>query len=551
MLGEIRRYTAQLAEGRNYSIKYNRGLGHALLNAEAITALSFLILLFWRVRPAITAPKEIPVADAAVCGVLAFVIFLCYWQSLYLPLLHDSYGLVYLPSQQSPGDVLRLFYAHPKSGDFFFRPVSYLAYWLYFQWAQFDPFRWHLLSLAVHTVNCCLVYLLARRLSLARAASFGCAVLFGLHGSRPEAVVWAAARVDVFATLFVLLTLLSTLALLRTERSQWYLPMVLGTLAAVCCKESAFCLPFLAWAMLFLRSTRKTGPGSSAPPEGRTSSFADWRRAAVPFALLRNEARRGVRAISVLFLTCGIAFFYRYWVIGNVGGYGAASGQPEVLHFSLIHTVNALLYRQWALLFFPINWSTPPTLYLRAGLAVFAVMLLWLLLTARGDRRSLLAALGMTMAAALPVEHLLLISTDLSGARVLYLPTLGLALFWGLLIESYRSRKVQIGLLAGLLAFQAAALTHNLSIWRMVAFTAQRSCRYVASEISRDPSPIAVPDLPQTWRGVYFLNNSFPACVMMNSGGALRQLPPIPTKAAPGFRVYRWNESRGRIEREQ
>ena len=518
----MRLYTAQLAEGRNYSIKYNRGLGHALLNAEAIIALSFLILLFWRVRPTTTTPAEIPVADAAVCGALALVIFLFYWPSLYLPLLHDSYGLVYLPSQQSPGDALRLFYAHPKSGDFFFRPVSYLAYWLYFQWAQFDPFRWHLLSLAVHTVNCCLVYLLARRLSLARAASFGCAVLFGLHGSRPEAVVWAAARVDVFATFFVLLTLLSTMALLRTERSQWHLPMVVGTLAAVCCKESAFCLPFLAWAMLYLRNEAR-----------------------------RNEARRGVRAISVLFLTCGIAFFYRYWVIGNVGGYGAASGQPEVLHFSLIHTVNALLYRQWALLFFPINWSTPPSLYLKAGLAVFAVILVWLLWTARGDRRSLLASLGMTMAAALPVEHLLLISTDLSGARVLYLPTLGLALFWGLLIGSYRNLKVQIGLLAGLLAFQAAALTHNLSIWRMVAFTAQRSCRYVASEISRDPSPIAVPDLPQTWRGVYFLNNSFPACVMMNSGGALRQLPPIPTKAAPGFRVYRWNESRGRIEREQ
>ena len=492
-------------------------MGHALLNAEAITALSFLILLFWRVRPVTVTPKDIPVTDAAVCGVLAFVIFLFYWPSLYLPLLHDSYGLVYLPSQQSPGDVLRLFYAHPKSGDFFFRPLSYLAYWLYFKWAQFDPFRWHLLSVAVHTVNCCLVYLLARRLSLERVASFGSAALFGLHGSRPEAVVWAAARVDVFATFFVLLTLLFTLALLRTERSQWYGPMALGTLAAVCCKESAFCLTFLAWAMLFLR----------------------------------NEARRGVRAISILFLTCGVAFFYRYWVIGNVGGYGAASGQPAVLHFSLIRTVNALLYRQWALLFFPINWSIPPSFYLKAGLAVFAVILLGLLWTARGDRRSLLAALGMTMAAAMPVEHLLLISTDLSGARVLYLPVLGLALFWGLLMGSYRSLKVQIGLLAGLLAFQIAALTHNVSIWRTVALTAQRSCRYVANEISRDPSLIAVPDLPQTWRGVYFLNNSFPACVMMNSGGALRQLPPIPTKAAPGFRVYRWNESRERIEREQ
>ena len=36
----------------------------------------------------------------------------------------------------------------------------------------------------------------------------------------------------------------------------------------------------------FLRNTRTTGTGSSAPPEGRASSFAEWRRAAVPCALL-------------------------------------------------------------------------------------------------------------------------------------------------------------------------------------------------------------------------------------------------------------------------
>ena len=34
------------------------------------------------------------------------------------------------------------------------------------------------------------------------------------------------------------------------------------------------------------RDSRTTGPGSNAPPEGQASSFAEWRRAAVPCALL-------------------------------------------------------------------------------------------------------------------------------------------------------------------------------------------------------------------------------------------------------------------------
>ncbi len=39
------------------------------------------------------------------------------------------------------------------------------------------------------------------------------------------------------------------------------------------------------WAFKLSRSTRTTGPGSSAPPEGQASSFAEWRRAAEPCAL--------------------------------------------------------------------------------------------------------------------------------------------------------------------------------------------------------------------------------------------------------------------------
>jgi hypothetical protein len=42
-----------------------------------------------------------------------------------------------------------------------------------------------------------------------------------------------------------------------------------------------------------LRKTRKTVAVSSAPPQGLASSFLRWRRAAAPFALLRNWLKKG------------------------------------------------------------------------------------------------------------------------------------------------------------------------------------------------------------------------------------------------------------------
>jgi len=48
--------------------------------------------------------------------------------------------------------------------------------------------------------------------------------------------------------------------------------------------------------------------------------------------------------------------------------------------------------------------------------------------------RPLLCSLAVLIVACLPVEHLLLIGPALTGARVLYLPSLGFALFWAAIL---------------------------------------------------------------------------------------------------------------------
>ena len=445
-----------------------------------------------------------------MCLATALIGAAVFWPNLNSPLLHDSYGLIYLPSRQSFGDIVRGFYTHPASADFFFRPLSYAAYWLLSKWARFEPFRWHLGSLAVHVINSLSVYLLARQLSYSKFAAFAASLLFAIHGSRPEAVSWAASRVDLLATFFVLLALLSINQLLDTGQRRWYWFIAICTVAALLSKESAYCLPFLAFAMLFVRSRRKDA----------------W------------------SVIALLAVLCAAVFSYRYWLVGSIGGYGAASGDPAILHFSLLRTLNALFFRQWAILFFPINWSEPPNGFLWLTMGLMLGLLIALLIRPRGDRRLLLAGLAMTVAAALPVQHLLLIGSDLNGARVLYLPALGLTLFWGALIQRCGSFKLQAALVAGLSLFQIAALGHNLFIWREAASLGQQSCRFIARELIANDAPIAVQNLPAKWKGVYFLSNSFPVCVLLNSDGKLHTPPAITTDAAPGeARTFRWNEA--------
>ncbi len=485
-------------------------MGHALLNAEGIAALGFILLLFLRLRPSAAQTRELPVSNAIICAALAVVTCLAFWPNLHSPLLHDSYGLVYLPSRQSLADVGRLFYAHPTSGDFFFRPLSYFAYWLLSKWAHFDPFRWHLGSLIAHVANTLLVYALARQFSFQKFAASATALLFAVHGSRPEAVAWAASRVDLLATFFVLLTLLSIIALLNTGQRRWYVPIVICTVCALLSKESAYCLPFLACPLLFLRGDRK----------------------------------RGLPVLVLLFALCAAVFSYRFWVIGGIGGYGAASGHPTILHFSLLRTIDALFFREWAILFFPINWSEPLGTLVWLALGVMLVLLIVLLFRPRANRLLLLAALTMTIAAALPVEHLLLIGSDLNGARVLYLPVLGLAFFWGVLIQGRETMKAQALVVFCLIFFQTAALEHNLAIWREVASLGQQSCRFIASQLINGKAPVAVQNLPAKWKGVYFLNNSFSACVLLNSGSKLHEPLNIETEPpAVRARTYRWDDA--------
>jgi hypothetical protein len=192
-------------------------------------------------------------------------------------------------------------------------------------------------------------------------------------------------------------------------------------------------------------------------------------------------------------------------VLSGIGGYQTSANTPTILNFSLVRTANALLLRLWATLFFPINWSEAPQWWLwialGLGLAGYAVVAF----NGKRERRAL-AFLLFTLVAALPVQHLLLIGADLEKSRVLYLPSVGFALFLAAAVETLREPKWRVPVVIAVIVFQIACLEHNLIVWSGVAQVARNACDSVASSLDGNSDTAMVRDLPSVLRGVYFLH---------------------------------------------
>lgn len=498
------------------------------VNAESVIALSFVLLLLLSFSPVTRTlfPTDwltqhrlhwrvTPIALIIVITALAFCM------SLNIPLLYDAYGDVENAARQTFAQVFGTFYQHPVSGDFFFRPIGNLTYWFDFKWAGFNPFYWHLWNLAAHIATCILVYLFARQLTLHRFFAVISSLVFALHGSRPEVATWVGERFDMLAAFFVLLSLVSFNRYLDdTHNGGWWYSLMLGSfILALLSKESAYCVPLLVLGLIPFK------------PE--------------------SSHRKIIQSAIALLGTAAAVFLYRYWVLRGIGGYKTGGGGETILRFSPTRTLKALFFREWAFLFFPVNWSSSLEWWTKLSIIIFLVVMCGVLVYSRSRRTYLLSSLFWTAAASLPVQHLLLINQELTGARVLYLPMLGISLFWGFLLQGCRQWSLAIPLSVAFIVSQFLVLQHNLAIWREAAFLSQKTCRLLGEELSRTGESALVVGLPTTWHGIYFLRNGFSGCVAMNSQASLDQVKVgakevMENKA--GTRVFIWNPASERLE---
>jgi hypothetical protein len=463
---------------------------HAALNPEGIVAIGFIALCAVRAKGSQWIEAEAGKAsyDLTCIGLIVIGTVLAFSTSLNDPFLADDYGLIGQASTDSLHQVVsRTLLTHPTSGDFFFRPVTYLLSWLDFRWAGYNPLLWHVWNLLVHATNSVLVFVWLRQLRFRAAVSCLAALLFAIHGARPEVVCWVGSRYDLLAFLFSALTLISTLRYVESPAIGWLITAFISTTLAVLSKESAFCIPLVLAAVLFFGQ-------------------AGWNK-------------NGRRVLICVSTACLAVLFYRTWFLGGIGGYRDGEGTAAVAQFHPLLTLKGLFFRGPAILLFPINWSLSVSPAVIFALAAMLVCLFAAALTARLPRRPLFCSLAVILVAFLPVQHLLLIGPELTGSRVLYLPTLGFALLWATILSSITPATLRTAFACLLLISELVFLRHNISIWQEVAHLSQQVCRDVGA-MTKGGHPVFVTDLPATFKGVYFLANGFPGCVSLasNSG---------------------------------
>jgi tetratricopeptide (TPR) repeat protein len=131
----------------------------------------------------------------------------------------------------------------------YYRPMMTLGYLICYKLFGMRAYGFHLVSLLLHVLIVCLVFVLTERLTGDRVWAFVAGALFALHPIHTESVAWIAAVTDLELTLFYLLTFGLFLAVARPGggRSERTLAaMVFAFVLALLSKEQAMTLPALA-----------------------------------------------------------------------------------------------------------------------------------------------------------------------------------------------------------------------------------------------------------------------------------------------------------------
>jgi hypothetical protein len=419
------------------------------LNPEGVFGLLVTGLLVWKTPQS----RDREGADKRTIAAVAALALIALWPALDVGFLSDDFILVKQARDFTSSTLVPLFTT--AGGDGFFRPLGYLSFDLNVLAAGSDPRWWHLSALLLHTINAALVALLATRLGLSQLAALLAGALFALHGTHLEAAVWIAGRFDLLAAMFTLA------ALLLFGRNT---PAALAfTLAALWSKEAAFVLP----ALITLLAWHEKKP----------------LRASVPFWIV----------------TAG-AFLYRSILLGGMGGYSTESGESAFFSLKLQTTAKAVFVRLWTSLYFPLNWSQEPARLTSLLVCAYIGALLWLAWRATPAPALRISLLGLAVSI-LPPLHLLGGAADLSGGRLLYIPSI-----WFCLIlasaTSNLDRRAAVAITAILLSFHLAAVRHDLPFWQRAGDQVRTLCE--------QPTPPA--ELPRAIEGVPALANGFAEC---------------------------------------
>ena len=186
---------------------------------------------------------------------IALLAFVAYVPSLTQPFIEDDYPIIAQARQYGPltgwADMLNDPVSRVRSTTFV------LTHWIE-KAVGLSTQGFYATSLALHIINCCLIYALGRWDLIGYRVSGWAAAFFAIHEGHQEAVMWYAAANELLLILFGLLALLCWLVFLETRKPLWYIISFIAFFFALLSKESSLILlPLLLLPVLGKQTYRK------------------------------------------------------------------------------------------------------------------------------------------------------------------------------------------------------------------------------------------------------------------------------------------------------
>ena len=174
----------------------------------------------------------------------ALIFLACLW--IYTPVYHgewlwdDDYLITANPAMRSVDGLWRLWFA-PSTADFLPLTLSFL--WIQWQFFGMDPNGYHIVSILLHALGACFLWVLLVRTKIQGA--WLAAMLFAIHPLCVESVSWVAEQKNTFSLPFFLLAAFFYVTFDQRESRKYYFWALLAFLAAMLSKSSVVMFPFL------------------------------------------------------------------------------------------------------------------------------------------------------------------------------------------------------------------------------------------------------------------------------------------------------------------